>query len=282
LIRTGLIDEQQYFDLVAKTITRVQRGSGRLVQTVTDSSFDAWHKFYKQDANAPNAIVSYYSKGALVSLCLDAEIRKATNNEKSLDDLMKLLWSRWLDTAQGLGEREPEVLASEVAGKDLSEFFDNALYSTEELPIDSALHYLGVDVHWRMRKSASDAGGGSHEGDDTANSVETAKQTPWLGANVDGGAGKVNVTHVFAGGAAQLAGLAPGDTIIAIDNLIVSAAGIADLLKRHATTESLSLHYSRHGVLRTTQLPLMEPVPDTCSLSRDDSKPVLWPSNAPA
>ncbi len=293
LIRTGLIDEQQYFDLMAKTITRVQRGSGRLIQTVTDSSFDAWNKFYKQDSNAPNAIVSYYSKGALVSLCLDAEIRQATNNEKSLDDLMKLLWSRWLETAEGLGEREPEVLASEIAGKDLSAFFEKALYSTDELPIESALQYLGVDVHWRMRKSANDTGGGSHKGHDTANSdkkANAAKQAPWLGANVDGGAGKVNVTHVFSGGAAQLAGLAPGDTIIAIDQLIVSAAGIPDLLKRHATTESLSLHYSRHGVLRTTQLPLLAPVLDTCSLSReesreesrDDNTSVLWPSSTPA
>jgi len=250
------------------------------VQTVTDSSFDAWNKFYKQDANAPNAIVSYYAKGALVSMCLDAEIRKATGNEKSLDDLMKLLWSRWLASEQGLGEREPEVLASEVAGTDLSAFFEKALYSTDELPIDSALQYLGVDVHWRMRKSASDLGGGNHEND------SDAKQAPWLGANVEGGAGKVNVTHVFDDGAAQSAGLAPGDTIIAIDNLIVSATAIPDLLQRHATSKSLLLHYSRHGVLRSTQLPLQVPVLDTCSLSRNDDqaddKPVLWPSAAPA
>jgi len=276
LIRTGLISEQQYFDLVSKNITRVQRGSGRLVQTVTDSSFDAWNKFYKQDSNAPNAIVSYYGKGALVAMCLDAEIRQATNNEKSLDDLMLLLWSRWLETAEGLGEREPEQLASEVAGKDLSAFFDLALYSTQELPLEAALQYLGVDLHWRMRKSTSDIGGGSRDEKDES------KQVPWLGANVEGGAGKVSVTHVFAGGAAQVAGLAPGDTIIAIDNIIVSAAAIADLLQRHANSESLLLHYSRHGVLRTTQLPLMAPVLDTCSLSRDKDKPVLWPSVAPA
>jgi len=282
LIRTGLISQQQYFDLLAKSITRVQRGSGRLVQSVTDSSFDAWNKFYKQDSNAPNAIVSYYTKGALVALCLDAEIRKATSDAKSLDDLMKLLWSRWLETAQGLGEREPEALASEVAGKDLSAFFDKALYSTEELPIDSSLQYLGVDVHWRTRKSASDAGGGSHKSDDGEDSHEgasaanIAKQAPWLGANINGGAGKVNVTHVFAGGAAQLAGLAPDDVIIAVDNLIVSAADIPDLLQRYATAESLCVHYSRHGVLRTTQLPLLEPVLDTCSLSCDDEKSLPW------
>lgn len=269
LIRTGLITNEQYFDLMAKTITRIQRGSGRLVQSVTDSSFDAWNKFYKQDANAPNAIVSYYAKGALVSLCLDAQIREATNNEKSLDDLMQLLWSRWLETKAGLHEQEPEQLASEIAGKDLSDFFAKALYSTQELPVESSLEYLGVDIHWRARTSTSDVGGGSDK---------SADPKPWLGANVDGSAGRVSVTHVFSAGAAETAGLAPGDIIIAIDNIIVSASDIAALLNRHANDSSLTLHYSRHGVLRTAQLPIMMAPQDTCSLSAKSDIDVLWPS----
>lgn len=269
LIRTGLITNEQYFDLMAKTITRIQRGSGRLVQSVTDSSFDAWNKFYKQDANAPNAIVSYYAKGALVSLCLDAQIREATNNEKSLDDLMKLLWSRWLETKAGIHEQEPEQLASEIAGKDLSDFFAKALYSTQELPVESSLEYLGVDVHWRARTSTSDAGGGSDK---------SADPKPWLGANVDGSAGRVSVTHVFNTGAAETAGLAPGDIIIAIDNIIVSTSDIPALLNRHAGDSSLTLHYSRHGVLRTAQLPIMMAPQDTCSLSAKSDVDVLWPS----
>lgn len=273
LVRTGLITHEQYFDLMSKTITRIQRGSGRLVQSVTDSSFDAWNKFYKQDANAPNAIVSYYAKGALVSLCLDVEIRKATNNEKSLDDLMKLLWVRWLDTENGLQEREPEQLASEIAGKDLSAFFNKALYTTDELPVEEALNYLGVNVHWRARTSTSDAGGGMVPSDDTV--------ALWLGANVDGGAGRVQVTHVFKGSAAEQAGLAPGDVIVAINELIVSAADIAGLLERHKGGASLPLHYSRHGALKCTTLPLSAAVIDTCSLSRNTDQPTLWPLAAP-
>jgi len=272
LIRTGLISEQQYFDLISKTITRVQRGSGRGVQTVTDSSFDAWNKFYKQDSNAPNAIVSYYAKGALVSLCLDAQIREASNNQKSLDDLLKLMWSRWLDTQDGVQEREPEQLASELAGKDLSSFFNSALYTTDELPVEAALNYLGANVHWRSRKSATDTGGGKLSDD------EDEKTLPWLGANVSGEAGKVSVTHVFADGAALAAGMAPGDTLIAIDHLIVSAEDIPDVLQRRMGQDTLIVHYSRHGVLRTAKLPLMLAPKDTCSLSRMDDQDVLWPS----
>jgi len=49
LVRTGLISDKQYFNLIGKTFERVQRGGGRLVQSVTDSSYDAWNKFYKQN-----------------------------------------------------------------------------------------------------------------------------------------------------------------------------------------------------------------------------------------
>lgn len=277
LVRTGLITTEQYCDLMAKTITRVRRGSGRLVQSVTDSSFDAWNKFYKQDANAPNAIVSYYAKGALVSLCLDAEIRQASNGEKSLDDLMRLLWVRWLDNQAGLGEREPEQLASEIAGKDLSDFFQHALYTTEDLPIDEALESLGVNILWRARKSVSDTGGGKPgEGKTEESDEESTTESPWLGANVDGGLGKVGVTHVLAGGAAEQAGLAPGDTIIALDNILVSAGDIPDLLKRYASAEQITLHYSRHGVLKQAELPVQTADTDTCSLVLASEQVPAW------
>ena len=267
LVRTGLITPEQYFDLMSKTITRVRRGAGRLVQNVTDSSFDAWNKFYKQDANAPNAIVSYYAKGALVSLCLDAEIRRATNNEKSLDDLMQLLWQQWLQTGKGLGEREPEQLASKIAGTDLSAFFQHALYTTDALPLEQSLQYLGVEMQWRARKSTSDSGGGK-EGID-----ENIDALPWLGANVNGSV----VTHVFAGMAAEQAGLAPGDTLVAIDRLTIDGDDVPDLLKRHANSKNVMVHYSRHGVLRESVLPIMGAPVDTCSLKAIKDQPVLWP-----
>ncbi|MBV1919054.1 MAG: M61 family peptidase, partial [Pseudomonadales bacterium] len=68
LARTGIISQESYLELLGQVITRVERAEGRHKQTVSESSFDAWTKFYKQDENATNAIVSYYTKGALVVL----------------------------------------------------------------------------------------------------------------------------------------------------------------------------------------------------------------------
>ncbi|MGV6825438.1 MAG: M61 family metallopeptidase, partial [bacterium] len=76
LLRAGCISLEEYLDTLAQTITRVMRGSGRHKQSVAESSFNAWSKFYKQDENASNAIVSYYAKGTLVALGLDVLIRE--------------------------------------------------------------------------------------------------------------------------------------------------------------------------------------------------------------
>ncbi len=91
LVRCGVIDAGSYLELLGQTITGVLRTPGRHVQSVADSSFDAWIKFYRRDENAPNAVVSYYAKGALVALALDLTLRDAG---ASLDDLMRLLWQR--------------------------------------------------------------------------------------------------------------------------------------------------------------------------------------------
>jgi len=274
LARTGLISTETYLKLFGKIITRVQRGEGRLVQSVTESSFDAWSKFYKQDENAPNAIVSYYAKGALIACCLDAEIRRATNGEKSLDDLMHKLWDNWLSSnGAGLEEKEPQRLASEIAGEDLSEFFDVALYSTEELPLQTSLETLGLTLDYRQRSSMSDRGG----------SAAKTSLPAWVGANVISASGGAEVSHVFASGAALAAGLAAGDTVIALDYVSVSAESLPHELNRRRTEESITVHYFRLGELHVTSLPVMAPPLDTAVLSvRDESVAAAWLAQPPS
>ena len=75
LVRCGLIDESSYLQCLAQTMTRVERGRGRLRQSTAESSFNAWTKFYQQDENAANAIVSYYAKGSLIAACIDPHLR---------------------------------------------------------------------------------------------------------------------------------------------------------------------------------------------------------------
>jgi predicted metalloprotease with PDZ domain len=68
LLRTGILSIEQYLTLLVPTISRMYKGRGRFKQSVAQSSFDAWTKFYQQDENAPNAIVSYYTKGIVCTV----------------------------------------------------------------------------------------------------------------------------------------------------------------------------------------------------------------------
>ncbi|MCG8371277.1 MAG: peptidase M61, partial [Proteobacteria bacterium] len=137
LVRSGMIGVASYLELLGRTITRVLRGGGRRRQSVAESSFDAWTRFYQRDANAANAIVSYYAKGALVALSLDLKLRSETG--VSLDDVMRAAWDRWGETGTGMPEDGFERLANDVSGLDLEDFFDATLRGTGELPLEALL-----------------------------------------------------------------------------------------------------------------------------------------------
>ena len=92
LRRAGLIDDATYLKLLGKTINQVAQTPGRLVQSVAQASLDAWIKYYRPDENTPNLTVSYYTKGALVALCLDLKLRM--EGKTDLDAVMRALWTR--------------------------------------------------------------------------------------------------------------------------------------------------------------------------------------------
>src|SRR5690606_39697033 len=121
--------EAEYFSLLAKTITSVHRGNGRLKQSVAESSFDAWTRYYRQDENAPNAIVSYYTKGALVALGLDLLIRHSTRGAKSLDDVMRHLWRHfgqdfYKGRETGIDEDAMAGIILDATGVDVSDYLE--------------------------------------------------------------------------------------------------------------------------------------------------------------
>jgi len=251
MVRAGLITRDAYLELVAKTASRVRRGAGRLVQSVTDSSLDAWTKFYKQDENSPNAIVSYYAKGALMSLCLDGWIREASGGKRSLDDLMRDLWQRWRDTGEGLAEDEPERRVAALAGEAVAERLSALLDATGDLPLEQALNTLGVALSWRSRGGSGDVGG---------TAAAKAAGQPWFGAVLGAGDGGARLVQVFADGPAERAGLAPGDVVVAIGGYRVDKGTLDGWLARHDGRAEVDVHAFQRGRLVVRSLPV-EPSP---------------------
>ena len=267
MIRSGVIDPKNYFELLAGTVTRVMRGSGRLKQTLEASSFDAWTKFYKQDENAPNAIVSYYNKGAMFALALDLHIRLHTAGKLSLDDVMRRLWQAYGKLGKGLPEAGFEQVAAEVTGLDLQAFFDLGLRSTRDLPLAELLAQFGVDMYLLPAQSSAD------KGRVVDKPPEPVPARPVLGANLTTRNNEMTLLQVFDDGAAQSAGLAAGDVIVAVDNLRLNEKQLEKYIAAVPQGDSLTIHAFRRDQLLTFKV-IPKPAPaDTCVIHLAESVP---------
>ena len=233
LVRAGIIGEATYLKLQAKTIGGVLRGTGRTKQSVADSSFDAWSKYYRQDENSPNAIISYYTKGSLIALAFDLTIRAKTGGAKSLDDVMLALWARfgrdfYAGAARGVTEAEVEAIFDEVSGAKLRTLFERWVRGLEDLPLAKLYAPFGVKLvdERKNAKASLDVGIGRDP----------------LGAKL---------TQVHEGGAAHRAGLSAQDIVIAIDGLRVNGnpANVDTLLARYRVGDKVAVHAFRRDEL---------------------------------
>ena len=258
LARSGLVSKSSYLELLGRTATRVLRSSGRLRQSVAESSFDAWIKFYKQDANANNAIVSYYTKGSLIALCLDLKIRAETEGRMSLDDVMKECWRRWGQTGQGMPEDGFETVCGTVAGMDLVDFFDAAVRGTGELPLQALLSRHGIAYQLRQSSGNTDKGGKPAD--------KTAKQALWLGATLTRQNDAVVFSEVMNGGPAERAGIAPGDVAVALDGIALTTGNWVRRLGTYHDGDELDLVVFRGDELISTEIRLVAAPMDTCYL----------------
>ena len=190
LMRTGLIDVDRYLRLVARTIAGVLALPGRRVQSVAQSSFDTWVKYYRADENTPNATISYYTKGSLVALALDLTLR--SEGAGTLDDVMRRLW----ETSRGGPIDEAQIAAAllQVGGRSYRRELASWVHGTDDLPLKALLEGVGID--W------------------TGEATTLAQR---LGVRVSESAlTGVKVTHVLRGGSAEQAGLCPGDELLAV------------------------------------------------------------------
>ena len=260
LLRSGAIELKDWLDLMAKTISNVLRTPGRLKQSLAESSFDAWSKFYRPDENTPNAVVSYYAKGALFALALDLTLRAKTDGRVALDDVMRALWERHGKTGIGVGEDDIRRIAEECSGLKLKRLFADGVSGTHDLPLRKLLAPFGVDLTLE---------------------VTAAAKTPSLGVKINAEANVANeirLATVFDGGAAQTAGLAAGDALVAVDGLRVTPSTLDKLLARHQPGDTVRIHAFRRDELMEFTVRLDPPPADNARLAiREGAYPLRKP-----
>lgn len=195
LLRSKVINQDSYLALLKTQIDRYLQNPGRAIQTVSESSFDAWVKFYRQDENSNNAGTSYYNKGCLVALCLDLGLRLRGS---SLDALMRTLYE---NAQKGIQVNEGTIfeLCKALTGDDWSEQINHLINTTDELPLDQLFPEFGISY-----------------------SLKNDKSLP-LGLKLADKPEGLLVQSARRDGAAAKAGLSAQDVIIAIDGVKASS-----------------------------------------------------------
>jgi len=253
LRRAGLITSDQYLAELATTITTTLQRSGRRKQSLAESSFDAWIKYYRQDENAPNSIVSYYQKGALVAAALDLSIRKATAGRRSLDDVMRLFWRQYKQQSVrgGYGGIADDAVAPailEATGIDLARVLRTWTRETADPDFAELLAPFGVHVE---RGPALDS-----------------PHFALLGCRV-AATPEARVQQVFDDSPAQAAGLAAGDQIVALDGLRAGGGRLDALLARYQPGDRVQISAFRRDELLEFSLELARQAPVKWKLSVD-------------
>jgi predicted metalloprotease with PDZ domain len=241
-LRAGIYDEEEFLSELSKEITRFLTTPGRLVQPLSESSFDAWIKLYRPDPNSSNSQISYYLKGEMVTLLLDLLIRDRTQGTKSFDDVLVAMWEQFGKAEIGFTETQLKQIIESIANQNLTEFYDRYIHGIEELPFSDYLAPFGVQLQ----------------------PVES--NTPYLGITVKSEHGKEMVKLVASNSPAHLAGIDPGDELLAIDGFKVTADRLTDRLKSYQSGQQINLSIFHGDRLITLPIILSAPQPQQYQL----------------
>jgi len=241
---SGLYGWRTVLDSFSKDITRFLLTPGRFVQPLSESSFDAWIKLYRRDANSDNTQISYYLKGKLVSLLLDLAIRARHENRRSLNQVLQQMWQQFGREERGFTPPDLRAVLEEVAGFDLGNFYARYIDGLDELPFDDYLTPFGL---YLKAVSESDA-------------------PPHLGLRL-ASSDRPEIQFVEAGSPAAQAGLEAGDELLALDGFRVATDQLGERLRDYQPGDRLEIAIFHKDELQTHAIVLGKPQPSRYRLA---------------
>jgi predicted metalloprotease with PDZ domain len=226
ILRTGQYSAERFFGEITSGVREEKRRPGNRIQSLAESSFDAWIKFWKQNSNSYNAETDYYAKGSWVSLILDLCIRQNSKNKYSLDNVFRTMLMKY-PLGTGYTNKDFINTCEEFCGKSLNDFFDDYLYGTKPLDWEMYLGYAGLELI-----------------------AEDSTFMPIVGLKTEPYGEKIVITEVFAGSSSEKAGIMVGDEIIAIDSLKLSYNEMENRFKTLQTGQKYKVTVVRDNKLR--------------------------------
>lgn len=238
LRRAGFYTQEQYINKLFGTINYVENQPGNRVQPVAHASFDAWIKAYRPNENSVNTTISYYSKGQILAAMLDLYIINKFKGKKSLDDFMQKLYADFYKKNDvGYTEQQFQTALEDFLGEKMDWFFDNYVYDTKI--VDYKRFFKGV---------------GMNIADNNANKTPT----PYLGVRTKNENGKLIISTVYSGSAAENQGLSVNDEIIAINGYRVNQTDFDNAMTILNSGEHFDIMISRDNILKNYTITMGE------------------------
>lgn len=237
LRRSSFYSPEKYLEVLCDDISIVQNQPGSRIQPVSESSFDAWIKYYRPNENSKNSVISYYNKGALLGAILDLEILNATKGAKGLDDVMKAMYDEYYKKQKrGYTSEEFKAMAEKISGLSLDNFYRDYVNGTAPLNYNVHLGHAGLNL---------------------INENES-KNNPSAGIVAAVKDGKLLISTVYRGGAGWNSGLNVNDEIIAVDGYRVSSVAEYDkVISLKKTGDKITVLVSRDGIIKSIELALV-------------------------
>ncbi len=229
LLRAGYYSKEVFLKKMFSSLNYVEGSVGARVQPVAHASFDAWIKAYRPNENSRNTTMSYYSRGSVIAMLIDAMIIKDSKGEKCLDNFMQHIYAKYYEgKKRGFSESEFKAELEEFTNRDLTEFYAKYIDGTEIPDYNEFLEPIGLAVNY------------------------VGVEKPDAGVGTRSSGGNVMVRSIRSGSAAEDAGLSVNDEIIAVNNFRMSKAMFDAFLGSLTIGEEVEILFSRENELHTT------------------------------
>lgn len=244
MVRAGLMTPAQYLEEMQNAMTRFENSPGHRYMSAAESSLGTWGG--AGFGGDRKTTMSYYDNGAMLGAMLDLEIRAASRNQRSLDDVMRSLYRIYYrEKKRGFTDAEFREECENAAGSPLTEVLE---YAASSKDVDYAKYFAlaGLEV----KAAVADAPGA------------------FLGLDSRTDGGKLFVTGASAGSPAEAAGFAPGDQILEVDGVAAATKVLIDQLAAKEPGDKIKLRYSRGDKAQDVEITLGKNAKVTYSIAR--------------
>jgi predicted metalloprotease with PDZ domain len=232
LVRTGYKTPQEFLNGVAGSVQDDRMRPGNKVQSVTESSFDAWVKYWRGRQDSYNAESDYYGKGSHISLLLDLTIRNLSKNKHSLDNVMRAMFERF-PLGKGYTVDDLQKVCEEMAGSSLQQFFLDYVHGTTPIPWEQFLTFAGLQLEKR-----------------------STEPKPWLGILTFDRDNQAQIYSVVAGSPAYDAGLNVNDLVLALNGFRARTNELTNRIAEMKEGDRVKLMVFRDEKLREFEVTL--------------------------